>query len=76
VRVCERTHREGIGKMDFLPRDNVVAEIQPTRACLMLRDLLVPQIEYMKKYLPAKDVKCVVVDLPVCACVWSLMCDS
>lgn len=66
LRAAERLHREGVAKSDYLPKDNALTELQPTRACLDLRDLLTTHVELLCRHLPPKDVRCVTEPFSVC----------
>lgn len=57
MRAVEKLHREGVTKADYLPKDNTITELQPTRACLDLRHLLTTHVELLCKHLPPKDVR-------------------
>lgn len=59
MRAAERLHREVASKSDYLPKDNTVTELQATRACLALRDLLTTHVDLLCRHLPPKDVRCV-----------------
>lgn len=59
MRAAERLHREMVSKSDYLPKDNTVTELQATRACLALRDLLTTHVDLLRRHLPPKDVRCV-----------------
>lgn len=57
MRSVERIHRELVTKTDYLPKDNTIAELQATRACLTIRDCLTLHIDHFSKNLPPKDVR-------------------
>lgn len=48
-----------VSKSDYLPKDNTVTELQATRACLALRDLLSAHVDLLLRHLPPKDARCV-----------------
>jgi hypothetical protein len=57
TRAVERLHCELLMKGDYTAREDAVAELQPTRACIAVRDVLNQQSDLLAKHLPAKDVK-------------------
>lgn len=59
TRAAEKLHREMLSKSDYLPKDNTVTELQASRACLALRDLLSVHVDLLVRHLPPKDARCV-----------------
>lgn len=57
MRAAEKLHREMVSRSDYLAKDNTVTELQATRVCLALRDLLTTHVELLLKHLPPKDVR-------------------